>query len=292
MGVLTYNYRSEALGMWTDIIVTIPSDDISYMTEEEEAKQHRSPASSLKPFRYVPGMKFQTIYMIHGGGDDATVPYRYTNLERWAQENCVMTVAPSIPNSFGVDTDYGVRYQTYLSEELPKVIQTLFPSSNKREDNFIMGFAMGGNVAFGTALMHPELYAACVDLSGGIGLTLDTDGFKKELDSDHFQRMKLYGSTFGKAENLEGSKYDMYAIAKKNKEAGVPLPKFFLECGSVEFIRARVERDVALLRELDYDMVYICPEGYDHNYYNWDKYFKIAMEEWLPLTRKPIYSGK
>lgn len=43
----------------------------------------------------------------------------------YAQENNVMLVTPNITNSFGI-----------------------------REDNFIVGYAMGGNVALGTAIMH------------------------------------------------------------------------------------------------------------------------------------------
>lgn len=53
-----------------------------------------------------------------------------------------MLVTPNIANSFGADACYGVPYQTFVTEELPLVIQTLFASSPKREDNFIMGYAM------------------------------------------------------------------------------------------------------------------------------------------------------
>lgn len=53
-----------------------------------------------------------------------------------------MLVTPNIANSFGIDTAYGVAYQTFLSQELPTVIRALFASSEKREDNFIMGYAM------------------------------------------------------------------------------------------------------------------------------------------------------
>lgn len=34
--------------------------------------------------------------------------------------------------------------------------------------------------------MHPELYAACVDISGGIGMTMSTETMVQELDSDPF----------------------------------------------------------------------------------------------------------
>ena len=117
-----------------------------------------------------------------------------------------MLVTPNIANSFGLDTEYGVNYQSFLSRELPAVIRALFPSSPRREDNFIVGYAMGGNVALGTALLHPELYAECVDISGGIGMTLATETLQSELDGDFFrQNFRIYNSSFGKGSKIPGS---------------------------------------------------------------------------------------
>ena len=158
MGICKFNYRSQACGLWLDVIVTIPTSQFSYYDMREGARHNdRVPADGKYPEVYRPGMKFQTIYMIHGGGDDDTLPYRYMSIERYADANNVMLVTPNIPNSFGVNTNYGVDYQTFLSEELPTVIQSLFPSAPGRENNFIAGFAMGGNVALGTALMELKM---------------------------------------------------------------------------------------------------------------------------------------
>jgi putative tributyrin esterase len=164
MGTLRFNYRSQALGRYTDITVIYPTDNLSYYDETTPKEFHHSMPGQKPRTQYKPGMKFQTVYLIHGGGDDDSLTYRYTNAELFAQRNNVMLVTPNIANSFGIDTKYGVPYSTYLTEELPAVIQALFASSPRREDNFIMGYAMGGNVALGTALMRPDLYHACVDI--------------------------------------------------------------------------------------------------------------------------------
>ena len=159
-------------------------------------------------------MKFQTVYLVHGGGDDDSLTYRYTNAELFAQRNHVMLVTPDISNSFGLDTEYGVCYHTFLTEELPVVIQTLFASSPKREDNFIMGYAMGGNAVLGAALLRPDLYAACVDISGGIGMTLDTAKLQEEMTSRHFlENFKLYTTTFPKPEDIPASRFNIYEAA-------------------------------------------------------------------------------
>ena len=291
MGICKFNYRSQACGLWLDVIVTIPTSQFSYYDMREGARHNdRAPADGNYPAVYKPGMKFQTIYMIHGGGDDDTLPYRYMSIERYADANNVMLVTPNIPNSFGVNTNYGVDYQTFLAEELPTVIQSLFPSAPGRENNFIAGFAMGGNVALGTALMHPELYSAAVDVSGGIGLTVNTEQFAKELSSQFTGRFPLVGATFGRGEDLPGSKHDMRKFALENIEKGVELPKFYLVCGSEEGnIGKRVEADAKTLKDMGYDVDFTCYEGYNHFYPLWDMYFEKMMNEILPLKREAIF---
>lgn len=284
MSYMRFNYRSQTLGYYVDVSIVYPTDDYSYYEQDSNAN-----ALSVEGKRsrvYKPGMKFQTVYLIHGGGDDDTLTYRYTNAERYAQKNNVMLVTPSIPNSFGIDTQYGVKYQKFLSEELPVVIQTLFASSPKREDNFIIGYAMGGNIALGTALMHPNLYKTCVDISGGIGMTLSTETLIEELNGSHFKNnFPLYNSSFGEANSIIDSPYNIEAIAKKNIKDGVDVCDFHIICGSDEFIRYRVENDVKILKELGYSVNYICPEGYTHDFELWDKYIRLALDELLPLNR-------
>ncbi len=291
MGIMRFNYRSQAIGQYVDITITIPTDGFSYYDMSAGTRHHTLPHADQKMPVYFPGMKFQTVYLIHGGGDDDSLVFRYTNAERYADRNRVMLVVPNVANSFGVDTSYGRNYSTFITEELPVVIRSLFPSSPAREDNFIVGYAMGGNAALGNALMHPELYRACVDMSGGIGLTVNAQTLKEELKSEHFSHFPLYLSTFGPAEALEGSRYDLARIARRNLERGISLPDFHVICGSDEFIRERVEADVKTLREMGYKIHYICAEGYRHDFDLWDRYMQVIFDELLPLRRTVIDSN-
>lgn len=290
MGKLRFNYRSEVLGKYIDITVVYPTD--SYRcpaTPELENRAHRL-LTNQKPDVYAPGMKFQTVYLMHGGGDDDTLTYRYTNAEAFAQRNKVMLVTPNIANSFGANTRYGIPYMTFVTEELPTVIPTLFASSAKREDNFMMGYAMGGNVALAAAITRPDRYSVCMDISGGIGMTMDAAVLRNELAGDHFRNFfPLYGATFGDSTGVEGTEFDLAAVATANREKGLPDCKFILACGSKEFIRERVENDVRVLREMDFDVQYICAEGYDHDFKMWNDYVEIGLDRLLPLKREAIY---
>ena len=175
MGKFRFNYRSELLNRYVDVSVVYPTDGYRLPPSDRPVNRtHNGPAAS-DAFEWRPGMRFQTVYLIHGGGDDDTLTYRYSDVEEAAQRNHVMLVTPNIANSLGLDTAYGVPYLSFLTEELPEVIQSLFASSPKREDNFIMGYAMGGNVALGAAVNRPDRYSMCVDISGGIGMTFRAD---------------------------------------------------------------------------------------------------------------------
>jgi len=292
MSIMRFNFRSQAIGRYVDVSIALPTDRLSAYDFKKETPSYRPLRIKDYPL-YEPGMKFQTVYLIHGGGDDDSLTYRYTNAERYAQDNYVMLVTPNIANSFGADAVYGTAWQTFLSDELPKVVQSLFPSSPKREDNFLMGYAMGGNVALGTAIMHPEKYAAVVDISGGIGFTVRTEQMIEELSGDHFRnQFSLFRYTFGEPEDFAGSKNDIGAIAKKHLEEGVQLPEITMVCGEQEYIRKRVDADVAAMKEMGIDVNYIIPEGYDHHFPIWDEYVKVGLNELLPLKRYPIYPEK
>jgi len=290
MGKLRFNYGSEVLGQYIDITIIYPTDSYRCKPTAELANRAHKLMPDEKRDFYEPGMKFQTVYLMHGGGDDDSLTYRYTNAELFAQRNKVMLVTPNIANSFGANTRYGVPYMTFITEELPEVIQTLFASSEKREDNFIMGYAMGGNVALAAAISRPDRYFACMDISGGIGMTMDAGVLKNELNGSHFKDFfSLYGATFGDSENVEGSEFDLASVAKANRAKNLPDCKFILACGSKEFIRERVENDVSVLRKMDFEVQYICAEGYDHDFNMWNDYIEIGLDRLLPLKRKAVF---
>ena len=118
MATMRYSFFSQVLSLCTDVTITYPDRQFDYCESPRlERIVARERRQALRP-----GMKLQTVYVLHGGSDDDTLIHRYTNLERYAEENCVMTVTPQVKDSFFIDTKYGFRYYTYLTEELPRVI--------------------------------------------------------------------------------------------------------------------------------------------------------------------------
>ncbi|WP_114296528.1 alpha/beta hydrolase [Anaerobacterium chartisolvens] len=283
MGILRFSYRSDILSLSTNITICYPT---GYMTTEMGFEDPLLKRNGKRP--YVPGMKFQTVYLLHGGGEDDTTPYRYTKLEQYAEENMVMLVSPSVNDSFYMNTKYGFKYFDYLTQELPLVVKSLFAAATERENTFLVGLAMGGNGALGLGLMRPDLYSAVVDLSGGIGVTLDREEYKHSLNIE-FTRVR--DTLLGEDEFI-GSEHDLLTFAEKNIAEKIDLPKYFIGVGEKDFIRDRVYKDYLALKNLGYDVYFEEGQGMKHDYGFWDKYLEKVLSNWLPLKREPIYGDR
>ena len=115
MALVQYNYKSQSLNRNVSFTVILPTDGLSFYDPSEAQARGQNPIGRTVADTYELGMKFQTVYVYHGGGEDQSVTGRYIALERAAQENKVMMVCPDI-QFFGVDCAGG-KYFTYLTEE-------------------------------------------------------------------------------------------------------------------------------------------------------------------------------
>lgn len=108
------------------------------------------------------------LYLLHGLSDDDTAWVRRTSIERYAAPLGLAVVMPQVHRSFYSDEVYGRRYWTFLSEELPGLVGSLFHVSKHREDTFVAGLSMGGYGAIKWALRQPGRFAAAASLSGAV----------------------------------------------------------------------------------------------------------------------------
>src|SRR5262245_28455065 len=110
------------------------------------------------------------LYLLHGLSDDDTKWLRFSSIERYAEALGLAVVMPQVQRSFYLDEAYGNRYWTFLSEELPAVVDSFFKISTQPEDTFVAGLSMGGYGALKWALRQPERFAAAASLSGALDL--------------------------------------------------------------------------------------------------------------------------
>ena len=72
------------------------------------------------------------LYLLHGRSDDETAWLRWSAIERHATEHGIAVVMPNAGRSFYTDQVVGYDYFSFISEELPRVMQGFFPLSASR----------------------------------------------------------------------------------------------------------------------------------------------------------------
>ncbi len=220
--------------------------------------------------------RFATLYLLHGLSDDHTIWQRRTSIERYVADTPLAVVMPAVGRSFYTDMARGLRYWTFISEELPALCRRLFPLSTKREDTFVAGLSMGGYGAFKLALRCPERFAAAASLSGALDMAA-------LLEADPARGPEME-NIFGDLAKLRGSDNDLLHLATKLARSRGPKPRLFQWCGTGDFLYPHnlTFRDHAL--RLGLDLTYTDGSG-DHQWAYWDQHIQNVLR-WLPLARK------
>ena len=282
MALVKFNFLSKQLGFPTEVTVCLPTFTFT------DAYYGRDQV-------YVPGMKYQTLYLLHGGSGDDSDYVNFTNIIRYADENKVAVIMPCDYNACYTDFEGGPNYYSYLTEELPQVCATMFPISQAREDTFIGGLSMGSHGAMKIAMNHPERFAALLLMSGastrpGVRTVVPTKNGVFDFDAP-MPKIPLGPITkmIEDPEYIRGTVNDVYAVARQNAEAGKPLPKVFFRVGDCDHALYRAQLAEKDLRSWGYETRIEVVPGMGHEWDLWDETLRMALREWLPLKRKILY---
>ncbi len=264
MALIHCNFFSEALGMNTDINVIIPTP--------------HPVETPLNPGGYFhKGAKYQTLYLLHGTYGDYTDWQRLTSIERYAQFAKLMVVMPSGANAMYQDMAIGPKYFTYITEELPLYVRTLFPSSEKREDTFIGGLSMGSMGAYNAGIRRPDVYGKVVGLSGGMNfLAINNPAGGEELAGPWPFKAILPPPFDGR-----GTGMDDEPILREKVKQGTEMPDFYLAVGTEDFIYELSQKTRAIMEELGLNFTYEEGPGI-HDWTFWDTYIQRVIA-WLKL---------
>jgi len=278
--VVKFNFLSQALMQQTNVTMVLPS-----WTLFDEVKG--------KAQSYLPGTKFQVIYLYHGGTGDDSDYLHFSNIVRYVEDHKIAVVMPAGYNSSYINQPDGVlpwpaRYWDYIFEELPRVCVSMFPISDKPEDTFVGGLSMGSMAATKWAVYGAERIAGALIMSGGgmdtasimsVVAQSSTQGKDMTDFSVDEEKMKSRGILFADP----GS--DLFRTAKRNVEEGKKTPRLFITVGGNDFIRVFAKASRDLFTEYGYDVFYEEAPGYAHEWDFWDMSLKKALDRWLPIRR-------
>jgi len=259
MALINCDFYSESLGLSTAMTVILPQQSYTQIGMESKAGSGKCPV----------------LYLLHGLSDDHTIWLRRTSIERYVAPLGIAVVMPAVHRSFYNDMAHGMKFWTFVSEELPKLAQQFFPISGKREDNFVAGLSMGGYGAFKLALNHPDRFAAAASLSGA----LDAKGIYERWDD-----LRECNIIFGGLDKIEGTNSDLFHLASKLAKAKAKTPKLFMSCGTDDFLYGDNQKMKAHIEKLKFDLLYTERPG-NHEWGFWDAEIQKVLA-WLPIKGK------
>jgi len=254
MALIRCDFFAESLALGTSMTVLLPQPSAAQVGVTGR------PSDAPPP----------VLYLLHGLTDDDTAWTRYTSIERYAAEKGLAVVMPQVHRSFYADEMRGARFWTFLSEELPQLVQRFFRVSTRREDTFVAGLSMGGYGAFKWALRQPRRFAAAASLSGA----LDVAYIQKHDLRPHMR--ELTARVFADRV-LKDSDDDLLHLVATADPA--TLPRLMLRCGTEDHLVAQNER---FIRACEKNGVAL-DSGFgpgEHEWGYWDREIQTVLN-WL-----------
>ncbi len=210
----------------------------------------------------LPVSRCKVLYLLHGLSDDASAWQRYSSIETIAAVYGLVVVMPSAGRSFYTDQPNGQNYFSYLTEELPRYLESVFGLKPRREDTFIAGNSMGGYGAFKAAFLHPELYSAAASFSGALSLEI-----LRAIPND--PRQAEFALLFGDLEKLSGSEHDPATWLRQAAKDPSALPRLFIACGRQDDLYPLSVQYHSACQSLGLQVEYYEEDGC-HDWFFWD----------------------
>ena len=111
------------------------------------------------------------LYLLHGLSDDDTTWVRRTSIERYVAPLGLAVVMPAGHRSFYADEALGGAYWTFLTEELPALVQPLLPGVGADRPTRSSPDCRWAATARGSGRCGiPDRIAAAASLSGAVDL--------------------------------------------------------------------------------------------------------------------------
>ncbi len=185
---------------------------------------------------------------------------------------------PTVGNTFYLDKGYpGANWGEYVGSELPDYLNRTFRINMKRENTLIGGLSMGGYGALHTALAYPETFGACIALSSALVI--------HEYANETFEKpgvmpREMITDIFGDQKEVEASDKNPEVQYLRLKDAGTPIPKIYLACGTEDSLIGHNREFAAFLKQHNADFCYEEGPGV-HNWAFWNRYLEKGLDRLL-----------
>ncbi len=249
MALFRGTIRSQALEMDTAVHVILPYDRLSADGEQMQYDK--------------------VLYLLHGLKQNADAWQRMSSVERYAQEHGFVVVMPEVQRSFYTDMAHGLKYFTYISEELPCMMQRMFHLPKGPERTFAGGLSMGGYGALKCALLRPDVFGGAMCFSSGFYILDNAEQF-----AGTFHDGEMAGIV---GEKMECSDSDRLEMGMEAYPQDRPRPLLYLACGTEDPLHPLNVRMRGALEKRGFAPAYEEWSG-AHNWKFWDAAVQRGME--------------
>lgn len=268
MGMIRCHFFSEVFQTHTDITLTLPETAAAFSAAELRGKR----------------VLYPVIYVLHGGAEESTMWMRMSRIEEYSKHFGFISVSINGMSSAYSDMVHGYKIFTFLTEELPKFVEGVFPASPRREDRYIAGFSMGGQGALKAAFRCPEKYAAAMPLCGARDIV---PLFQKWETMDNGPDLTAVRDALGPISELRGSNSDLVHLARLSAQSQGYKPRLLVACALNDYAAELTEQYHQMLNNIGMEHMYYQAPGI-HDYYFVDHALLWSLENWLKLDRPQV----
>lgn len=128
----------------------------------------------IRPGNYASAKELPVVYLLHGySGSYADWITKAKGFEKAADQYSMMIVCPD--GGFGSwywnsPADPAFQYETYIADELVKLIDSKYKTIKNKKGRAITGLSMGGHGALYLAFKHQDVFGAAGSMSGGVDI--------------------------------------------------------------------------------------------------------------------------
>ncbi len=168
---------------------------------------------------------YPVVYLLHGySGWYANWLLSVPELKDYANRYRLIIVCPDGGyNSWYLDSplDSSIRFETYISKEVPEFIDSHYNTIKDRKARAITGLSMGGHGGLFLGFRHTATFGACGSMSGGV----DLRPFPKS-----WQLKEKLGDTITNADNWKN--YSVNTVIENKPGDSLAI---IIDCGAEDF---------------------------------------------------------
>ncbi|MDB5193467.1 MAG: hypothetical protein JWQ96_3030 [Segetibacter sp.] len=204
--------------------------------------------------------RLPVVYLLHGySGNYSDWVKKVPGMQQLADENKLIIVCPDGGFSswyFDSPVDLTMQYETNVSTEIPRFIDSAYHTINNRTGRAITGLSMGGHGGIFIGYRHAETFGACGSMSGG----LDVSAVKNQFEINK----KLGDSVVNK------SYYDIFSVINIIEKQPAQAVAIIIDCGIEDFFISHNRRTHEKMLSLKIPHDYIERPG-KHDWSYWMK---------------------